>query len=129
VKKEIAEEWTRRLRSGSYLQGQGRLAPAGKFCCLGVLCEIAAEQGVVKRFRGVLEAPFEIETVQYGGGDDDEFYDSVLPEQVAEWAGIQDIDPYFRPSDEEQSHLSALNDEGSDFNEIAQYIDEYWSQL
>lgn len=55
LKPEIKAEWVTRLRSGRYTQGSGRLKTVtrvdGKevtatYCCLGVLCEIAAEQGV-----------------------------------------------------------------------------------
>lgn len=32
--------WVEALRSGKYLQGAGFLKEAGKFCCLGVLCDL-----------------------------------------------------------------------------------------
>lgn len=55
LKPEIKAEWVARLRSGRYAQGIGRLKTVrrvdgkdvtAEYCCLGVLCEIAAEQGV-----------------------------------------------------------------------------------
>lgn len=46
---EIKEDWVKRLRSGAYPQGKAYLNRNGAFCCLGVLCEIAYEQGIVQR--------------------------------------------------------------------------------
>ena len=37
---EIKAKWIEALRSGKYEQGQGKLNKNGKFCCLGVLCEV-----------------------------------------------------------------------------------------
>jgi hypothetical protein len=52
MKQDIKEEWVKRLRSGDYKQVMGRLKIANRsevigYCCLGVLCEIAKEHGVV----------------------------------------------------------------------------------
>lgn len=38
---ENRNKWLAALRSGDYEQGTGRLAEDGKFCCLGVACEVA----------------------------------------------------------------------------------------
>lgn len=47
MKKEIAEKWTKALRSGKYKQGTGELrayiTDEVQFCCLGVLCEISQQ--------------------------------------------------------------------------------------
>lgn len=93
---DIITVWVRRLRSGDYPQGRGRLRrdlrlPNGKptqssgYCCLGVLCEMAVEAGAIgkiefrpKEFAGGLE-----ETATY--------YDAMgdLPsEGVWVWAGL-----------------------------------------
>ncbi len=37
---EIKKQWVAALRSGKYEQGRMRLKRDGRFCCLGVLCEI-----------------------------------------------------------------------------------------
>lgn len=50
---DIKAEWVRRLRSGVYEQATGRLHRARTgalpeaFCCLGVLCTIAVDAGVI----------------------------------------------------------------------------------
>lgn len=40
MKKEIAEKWVEALRSGEYKQVRGSLKEDGRYCCLGVICEI-----------------------------------------------------------------------------------------
>lgn len=37
---KIKADWLAALRSGEYKQGIGRLRQDGKFCCLGVLCDL-----------------------------------------------------------------------------------------
>ena len=40
--KALMKKWIKALRSGKYKQGQRRLRTFdGKFCCLGVLCDIS----------------------------------------------------------------------------------------
>lgn len=41
-----AQKWVDALRSGKYKQGRYSLNKNGKFCCLGVACEVAAANGV-----------------------------------------------------------------------------------
>lgn len=77
MNREIALKWVERLESlPPETQGQGNLNFENKLCCLGVLCEIAAEAGIVDRF---------------DDGNGHIRYDSstyYLPESVAEWAEI-----------------------------------------
>ncbi len=40
------KKWLNALRSGKYQQRRGFLNKGGKFCCLGVACELAIEDGV-----------------------------------------------------------------------------------
>jgi hypothetical protein len=40
MKKEIKKRWVDALRSGEFRQGRRYLKRDGKYCCLGVLCEI-----------------------------------------------------------------------------------------
>ncbi len=41
MKKSVAMKWVKALRSGKYAQGQGTLNSDGRYCCLGVLCDIS----------------------------------------------------------------------------------------
>lgn len=44
---ENRAKWTAALRSGDYLQGQGKLRnESGSYCCLGVACDLATQDGV-----------------------------------------------------------------------------------
>lgn len=38
---ELKAKWVEALRSGNYQQGRYSLKKDGKYCCLGVLCEVA----------------------------------------------------------------------------------------
>lgn len=49
MNKDVKSQWVSALRSGEYEQGRGRLERDGKFCCLGVLCDLAVKAGVAKR--------------------------------------------------------------------------------
>ena len=47
MKLNIVREWVERLESGEYEQGKGVLRDKdNKYCCLGVLCEVAKDHGV-----------------------------------------------------------------------------------
>lgn len=145
---EIKAELVKRLRSGNYIQGQEKLATIGdegeRYCCLGVLCEIAVERGIIKRFDQEVECwdcdhldhmVHKVE-VHY-----DHTYDATLPDKVVEWAGMESVDVDERPEvsrfDDyegmgrfEREHpdkvtsLAEMNDTGVPFIEIAQFIED-----
>lgn len=112
MKEEIRDEWARRLESGDYEQGRAALRVRDEYCCLGVLCEMAVEAGVVKRYRDAAG--------YYGYMSNDmlepEAY--LLPRNVAAWAGLDDTNP----ASGSVSTLSAYNDSGTSFTEIARII-------
>ena len=49
MKKEIAMEWADALESGKYKQGHSYLCRDDRFCCLGVLAELATEKNICKK--------------------------------------------------------------------------------
>lgn len=109
---ELKDRWTTKLRSGDYQQGKGALRRRGKgrdlFCCLGVLCEIAVEDGQVH----LLEQP-EVVGGNYIYNEDA----GVLPMGLEAWSGIT--------SPDQRQELMDMNDEkGKTFLEIADWIDE-----
>lgn len=71
--------WIDALRSGEYPQGKGYLNRDGKFCCLGVACEVFIKNG------GTLDK-------QMSDLDEDAIiYDDstgILPISVAEWLNM-----------------------------------------
>ncbi len=111
MRADVAGRWTWALRSGNYSQGKGLLRDRkGNFCCLGVLCDIAEEEGIVV---------FDTVARTYDGKDE------YLPESVQIWAGIFDRIGTFN-----QSKLTELNDDYEiDFDGIARVIEEIQEEL
>ena len=123
MKKEVADKWVAALRSDVYVQGKDMLANEDRteHCCLGVLCEIAIENGVRVRVRTEGE-----EFTRYDG----ESYR--LPHVVKEWADMMFNDGRLFDEDTEDlppDSLAELNDSGLSFKEIADHIEEYWEAL
>ena len=81
---ETKARWLARLRDGSRRQGRNRLETieedgASSFCCLGVLCELAVEDGVIARSLDEVTG-----IVKYDG-------DANYPTpRVTAWAGLPD---------------------------------------
>ena len=117
MQQAIKSEWTKRLRSGDYKQGTMDLCSNGRFCCLGVLCEMAKEEGVV-----VSEDKVPCRTYR-STSDPHDASEVILPGAVQDWAGLGCSSPWVRSAGKMES-LVALNDEGSTFDEIADLIDE-----
>lgn len=119
---EVRTAWLGRLRSGDYLQAFGKLRrddpdEEPSFCCLGVLCELAVEAGVVER------APQSYSTVYVdvavgGAGDRSDNY---LPFAVQRWAGLDARpDPLVAGRS-----LGTWNDAGASFARLADLIEEH----
>lgn len=133
---KIKAEWTKRLRSGDYMQARetliesdlGEEGPVVEgHCCLGVLVDYAIEAGCpsIRYQDGSNRAVVEVHRPEDGGWPEDgwwmEFEDGDLPQEVADWAGINSTNPKL-PSG---PTLITLNDEeGLTFDEIAKVIDE-----
>jgi hypothetical protein len=94
------------LRSGKYRQGRNKLQSLnGRYCCLGVLCDLHAKETggtwtTVVREPGRKKAYFD--TTYY------------LPGEVQRWAGVAGDNP---------AGLGARNDDGASFEEIAKIIE------
>jgi hypothetical protein len=95
----IRDRWAAALRSGKYPQGRSVLRTReGKFCCLGVLCELAAAAGVIPPA-----------ALYRGEWLYDSDYDTELPVRVRNWAGLMSGNPV-PPSAPDGLSLAALND-------------------
>lgn len=131
MKKTVRNKWVTALRSGLWPQCHGNLRQAGGqfaetetgYCCLGVLCEIAANEGVVNR-------QYNPRSGYWAYGADTET--GVLPREVVEWAGLTDDDPFVpAPEGWEDSDLAGgsiclttVNDDLKlSFTEIADLIE------
>jgi hypothetical protein len=121
----IKEKWLAALRSGEYDQAKAVLKrihpgdPESKpaYCCLGVLCEIAAAEGALPPANDAVY----LDKAVYG--EEDTW--STLPQAVMEWANLPSADPYVSPNaiTVTRTTLSRLNDGGSSFSEIADIIE------
>jgi hypothetical protein len=132
----VRDEWTRRLRSGDYVQGTGSLRRVVddqvRYCCLGVLCEVARDRGVVELVSdedSYRDGYRSVELPAEGA------YNGVLPPSVARWARLvasddvtarRGVDPEVRGTS-----LSTWNDLGpvgyrrASFARLADLIEEH----
>jgi hypothetical protein len=100
----VMSRWADALRSGKYPQSTGSLRNARGWCCLGVLCDVAIDEGL---------------PVVVSESNDDCFADGplaffdgcgqYLPSTVVRWAGLPSENPIFR-----------LDEQG------AQELNEWW---
>lgn len=103
---EIKARWVERLRSGEIPQGHKALgAISGERCCLGVLCDIAVEDGIIEAPVSVAGYPY---TILYAG------YSGLPAPVVYRWSGL---DGGFAQD------LAISNDNGATFEEIADLIE------
>ena len=124
---EIKTKWLEALRSGDYRQGRNVLKQqhgpkdTPQFCCLGVLCDLAIEDGLT----------VEVDEVFFNEKSNTYYNDcyELLPEAVADWAGLPSVNPEVNIYDHEVdaadlTTIADLNDEGSTFAEIADVIEK-----
>lgn len=79
MKKSVQKKWIKALYSGEYKQDSLALHTGKGFCCLGVLCEIAAKEGVVSK------------AIDENGQCIYDHETGYLPEKVREWAGMKSV--------------------------------------
>lgn len=80
MKAEIAEKWINALESGEYKQTKGKLQDQNGYCCLGVLCDLAIQEGVIPS--PISEQDF------YAYGENKSIH--YLPLEVKKWAEMKD---------------------------------------
>lgn len=124
---KIKEAWVDALRSGKYEQGSERLRSVSGYCCLGVLCDIyAQEHNTEWEFRGNEETNLQPMDYWYYEGESE-----FLPESVMDWAELKTNNPQLRVDVEEDGEdnwnykegVSNLNDSGYTFTTIANLIE------
>lgn len=145
MNQEIKARWVEALRSGEYAQTQGSLqrvvakpGRAAGFCCLGVLCDIAVQDGVVRVY------PERSESIVHYGAQND-FSGAYLPASVQEWSALESMEGFYVTggqikqvlSEDQLSEidedietyssysLADLNDRGASFEAIALLIEAY----
>jgi hypothetical protein len=130
MNRRIRDMWVAALRSGEFKQGRGWLRQADpkdtpdSFCCLGVLCEIFrretgegvwAEKAQDHDNHRCGEFNFKLSPLSYS--------DSLTPAEVADWAEMGCRDPWMDDERYGERSLSGLNDDGVDFQTIADVIE------
>lgn len=144
-KAEFYAAWLAALRSGEYEQGRGCLSDNGKFCCLGVACDIAVKQemGVWRTVGGCITFVDEtMDTDLYNLHDRSN--SGTLTRGLAELLGtgevgeftvehigdvVRDSDGLIAPGENRglEHWLTALNDEGFTFAQIADLIEYFFA--
>ena len=121
MNQEFKERWIAALRSGEYKQGRNTLYNSGKFCCLGVACELLVEDGILDK------TYLRTNIFSYGpkGMSDDYFSSSVLPDAACDVLEI-DAKGTFSGGHFTENQLTNLNDTGTSFEEIADIIETYF---
>lgn len=124
MKIEVAKKWVKALRSGKYKQTTGALCEDGKYCCLGVLCEVAIKDGVKIKREELTDGGGDVYQVLFGGST------GTLPDRVAKYAGMSkdktvETAPFEEVDASLEDQLVTLNDtEKYSFKKIATFIEK-----
>lgn len=116
MNKAIANKWLAELKSGDYKHGTGFLRDSDKFCCLGVLCNLHAKEHPHI-------AATQTNSYSYLG------YSSILPDEVRDWAGLNDSTGLFRNENGFINSLVRINDTSSSYKPVIEVIEKSWSLL
>lgn len=124
TREEARNKWIEELRSGKYQQAKSCLHriystmsyPIG-YCCLGVACDLFADELKLKRSSTVFQEMFD-------------GCQSTLPAAVVKFLGLVGNAGESKNNPAELT-LASLNDNGKTFNEIADALEtgEFWIEL
>lgn len=103
---EVKTKWVTALRSGKYMQTRRKLKDATGYCCLGVLCVISNKETGF----GLRENQLQIGTENIGN-------------TIRMWADLPLNQGAYVTIDAETDTLSAHNDQGRTFLQIADAIE------
>jgi hypothetical protein len=114
--RQVRDAWVSRLRSGTVKQTASKLGRLdGSRCCLGVLCDLAVEDGAIQP-----PTPDQRGNLWYGD------WAEYLPGLVCMWAGMTACGRcvVVLNSDGLTDSLTAMNDRGVPFDELADIIEK-----
>lgn len=109
--KENRKKWVDALRSGEYEQGRGFLCKEEKYCCLGVLCEVAGIQRQLVHVFTTINAGI---SVYEGRGP------KLPPQAALDFVGLSSDIGMFLGG---EGTLVEMNDDGVSFLTIADLIE------
>ena len=123
MNQEIKARWIAALKSGEYIQGTKVLRSVdNRFCCLGVLCELAVKEGVIPASE-VKEINTSVRDIKKAYGYDGSAFK--LSMSVVNWAELKDQLPLASGPISDGYSLAYLNDTYKyDFHKIAAAIEE-----
>lgn len=126
---EVKQKWIDALRSGKYEQGSEKLRSVSGYCCLGVLCDLyAQEHNVEWEFRG--RGGTNLQPQDYWYFDDQSEF---LPKIVMNWAGLKTHNPSVRVDIEDNfdddnsfytDEIANVNDSGYTFMDLSKIIEQ-----
>lgn len=115
---EIKAAWVAALRSGDYKQGGTVLRRRDRYCCLGVLCDLAVKAGVIPE----PTPSFTMDLVyEYGAEKDPRF----LPRAVCDWAALDGCWIQRNPIVGDYTATQLNDAQRLNFGEIAELIEEH----
>jgi hypothetical protein len=131
MNQEIKAKWLEKLRSGNYPQAKGALYTREDedgnegYCCLGILCEVLVEDGLIRK-------DLSGEKAAYGTEEEFEegYYEKAFPPQsVVDRADLLESNPEVSvpelAGEDGKVTLSSLNDSyGYTFARIADLIEK-----
>lgn len=128
VDKERVRLLIQALRSGRFKQGHSVLArvhddESVSYCCLGVACRVALENGVEMEVR-IRKSPGGIakDLIFNGSG-------GYMPMSVKEWFGFEDTNPLLVKDDGFRDRAAVFNDElGLNLEQIADAFERTYLQ-
>jgi hypothetical protein len=140
LKPEVREKWVAALRSGEYTQGTRALNRDGKFCCLGILCDLYHKetgQGawIVQPYIGddktlaFTTNPTDPDAVSPITGTRLYTNHGMPPLKVWDWAFASGDSQFYGtnlPDTSEEAallDLANMNDKGATFTKIADFIE------
>jgi hypothetical protein len=98
---DIKAKWVAALRSGEYKQGTGSLRNSqNEYCCLGVLCEVAVEEGLIPPATLLGEGDY------YGYNE----HISFLPSSLSKGFNLHQTHDLIRLNDEEKWSFANIAD-------------------
>jgi hypothetical protein len=107
---EFKEKWVSALRSGEFEQGLHRLYLNNTYCCLGVAGELCGISPSEMENKGV----FIVDPLDVACENTLLINDGILPKQIIGESTSNNI----------VYELTSMNDNGSSFNKIADWIEE-----
>lgn len=133
----IKHRWQTALESGAYQKGHGALKQMDhegnlRYCCLGVLCELAVEDGVIPP--SAHDSKHWNDRI-FSFGKDADMTSGYLPDSVKDWAGLEYSNPRVsvpgheraRTWSNDEVNLADLNDSGHyTFSYIASFIEKHF---